>query len=171
MSDFFDVLEKRNSVRKYSDKPLTEEVCKKVVEAGLRAPTAINKQEIHFTVVSRDNPVQAEIQKDLNPDAQTSFFYNAPVTIYLSGDENFKWTAVDAGIAVESIHLAATALGLGSVVLGCMKDVLNGPKKEEYAKKLAFPEGYGYQIAIAVGYAEATKEQHSFDFEKNVSVI
>ena len=171
MSDFFDVLEKRNSVRKYSDKPLPEDVCKKIVEAGLRAPTAINKQEIHFTVVKNDDPVQAEIQNDLNPNAETSFFYNAPITIYLSGDESFKWTSVDAGIAVESIHLAATALGLGSVVLGCMKDVLNGEKKADYSKKLAFPEGYAYQIAIAVGYAEATKEQHSFDFEKNVTVL
>ena len=171
MSDFFSVVEKRNSVRKYSDKPLSDDVCRKLVEAGLRAPTAINKQEIHFTVVKKDNPVQAEIQNDLNPNAQNSFFYNAPITIYLSGDENFKWSAVDAGIAVQSIHLAATALGLGSVVLGCMKDVLSGEKKEEYAKKLAFPEGYVYQIAIAVGYAEATKEQHTFDFDKNVSVI
>ncbi len=171
MSDFFDVLENRNSVRKYSDRKLSEELCRKLVEAGLRAPTAVNKQELHFTVVKNDNPVQTEIQNDLNPDAQTSFFYNAPVTIYISGNESFKWTAVDAGIAVENIHLAAEALGLGSVILGCMKDVLNGDKKEEYARKLAFPEGYGYQIAIAAGYAEATKEQHSFDFEKNVTVI
>ena len=140
MSDFFKVLENRNSVRKYSDRPLPEDLCRKLVEAGLRAPTAVNKQELHFTVVKNDDPVQAEIQNDLNPDAQTSFFYNAPVTIYISGNESFKWTAVDAGIAVENIHLAAEALGLGSVILGCMKDVLNGEKKEEYARKLDFPE-------------------------------
>ena len=171
MSDFFDVLEKRNSVRKYSDKPLPDDVCRKVVEAGLRAPTAINKQEIHFSVVKRDDPVQAEIQNDMNPNAQNSFFYNAPVTIYLSGDESFKWSSVDAGIAVENIHLASEALGLGSVILGCMRDVLSGDKKEEYAKKLGFPEGYEYKIAIAVGYPETTKEQHTFDFDKNVTLV
>ena len=171
MSDFLNVIDNRNSVRSYSDKPLPEDVVRTLVEAGLKAPTAANKQEIHFTVVGKDDPVQAEIQKDLNPDAQNTFYYNAPVTIYLSGDENFKWSAVDAGIAVENIHLAAQALGLGSVILGCMERVLNGDKKEEYSKKLAFPEGYGYQVAIAVGYPEATKEPHTFDYEKNVSVI
>ena len=171
MSDFLNVIDNRNSVRSYSDKPLPEDVCRTLVEAGLKAPTAANKQEIHFTVVGKDDPVQAEIQKDLNPDAQNTFYYNAPVTIYLSGDESFKWSPVDAGIAVENIHLAAQALGLGSVILGCMERVLNGEKKEEYCKKLAFPEGYCYQVAIAVGYPEATKEPHTFDFEKNVSVI
>ena len=171
MSDFLNVIDTRNSVRSYSDKPLPDDVLRTLLEAGLKAPTAANKQEIHFTAVKKDNPVQAEIQKDLNPDAQNSFFYNAPVTIYLSGDESFKWSPVDAGIAVENIHLAATALGLGSVILGCMEGVLNGEKKADYCRKLAFPEGYCYQVAIAVGYPEATKEPHTFDFEKNVAVI
>ena len=171
MKDFFDVMDRRNSVRSYSDRPLPEETCRKLVEAGLKAPTATNRQEIHFTVVGRDDPVQAEIQKDMNPNAKNSFFYNAPVTIYLSGEEAFKWSAVDAGIAVENIHLAAEALGLGSVILGCMEAVLNGEKKAEYAAKLGFPEGYRYEVAIAVGYAEATKEPHAIDFVKNVTVL
>ncbi len=171
MNDFLKVIDTRNSVRKYSDKPLPEDVCRTLLEAGLKAPTAANKQEIHFTVVGRDNPVQAEIQKDLNPDANVSFYYDAPVTIYLSADESFHWSACDAGIAVENIHLAAEALGLGSVILGCMERVLNGEKKAEYAKKLAFPEGYKYEVAIAVGYAEATKEPHAFNFERDVTVL
>ena len=100
-----------------------------------------------------------------------NFYYNAPVTIYISGDEAFGWSAVDAGIAVENIHLAAAAMGLGSVILGCMKKVLNGEKKAEYAEKLGFPEGYGYQVAIAVGYPDTTKDQHAFDYEKNVTIL
>lgn len=171
MNDFMKVIDRRNSVRKYSDRELPEELCRALVEAGLKAPTAANKQEIHFTVVGRDNPVQAEIQNDLNPNAQTSFFFNAPVTIYLSADESFRWGPVDAGIAVENIHLAAEALGLGSVILGCMEKILNGEKKAEYAKKLGFPEGYKFEVAIAAGYAEATKEPHTFDFGRDVTVI
>ena len=171
MSEFLNVIDARNSVRAYSGKPLPEDLCRTLVEAGLKAPTAANRQEIHISVVGKDNPVQAEIQQDLNPNAERSFFYNAPVTFYLSGDENFKWSPVDAGIAVENIHLASQALGLGSVILGCMEQVLNGEKKAEYAKKLGFPEGYKYQVAIAIGYAEATKEPHTFDFEKNVTIL
>ena len=171
MKDCLEVINTRSSIRKYTDQPVSEEVCRILVEAGLKAPTAANKQEIHITVVYRDNPVQAEIQKDMNPDAKGTFYYNAPLTFYLSGRENFIWSAVDAGIAVENIHLASTALGLGSVILGCMEGVLNGEKKEEYAGKLAFPEGYRYFVAIAVGYPDTEKPQHTFDFDRNVTVL
>ncbi len=171
MGNFMKVIDERNSVRKYSDKAVPADVCRALVEAGLKAPTAANKQEIHITAVGKDDPVQKEIQNDLNPNAENSFFYNAPVTLYLSGKEDFKWSPVDAGIAVENIHLAAQAMGLGSVILGCMEAVLNGEKKGEYAKKLCFPEGYKYQVAIAFGYAEATKEPHAFDFDSHVSIL
>ena len=55
MSDCLNIIERRNSVRKYQDKHLSEEQIRTLVEAGLRAPTAANKQEIHFTVVKKDN--------------------------------------------------------------------------------------------------------------------
>ena len=171
MKDCMEVINTRSSIRKYTAEPLPSEVVRELVEAGLKAPTAANRQELHFTVVGRDDPVQAEIQHDLNPDATGNFYYNAPVTIYISGDEALGWSAVDAGIAVENIHLAASAMGLGSVILGCMKKVLNGEKKAEYAEKLGFPEGYGYQVAIAVGYPDTTKDQHAFDYEKNVTIL
>ncbi|MBQ6451578.1 MAG: nitroreductase family protein [Solobacterium sp.] len=171
MSSVLEIINTRSSIRKYSDKPLPEDVCKTLIEAGLKAPTAANKQEIHITVVARDNPVQQEIQNDLNPNAENSFFFNAPVTFYLSGPDTFKWSAVDAGIAVENIHLAAADMGLGSVILGCMEKVLNGEKKAEYAKKLALPEGNSYFVAIAIGYPETTKEPHACDFAKNVTIL
>lgn len=171
MSEVLDVINSRCSVRKYTDQPLPADICRTLVEAGLKAPTAANKQEIHITVVGKDNPVQQEIQNDLNPNAANNFYYNAPVTFYLSADESFGWSAVDAGIAVQNIHLAAASLGLGSVILGCMKQVLNGEKKAYYSEKLAFPEGYGYQVAIAIGYPEAGKEPHAIDFEKDVTVL
>lgn len=171
MSTVLEIIDSRSSIRKYTDQPLPADVCRTLIEAGLKAPTAANKREIHITVVGKDDPVQAEIQNDLNPNAPVSFYYNAPVTMYLSGVESFKWSPVDAGIAVENIHLAAASLGLGSVILGCMEAVLNGEKKAEYAKKLAFPEGYKYFVAIAVGYPDTTKEPHTIDFDKDVSVL
>ena len=171
MKDCLEVINTRSSIRRYKDQPIEEEVCRTLVEAGLKAPTATNRQEIHITVVGKDNPVQAEIQHDLNPNAAVSFFYDAPLTFYLSAEEDFRWSPIDAGIAVENIHLAASALGLGSVILGCMERILNGEKKAEYAEKLCIPEGYKFFVAIAVGYPDTEKVAHTISFDKDVSVI
>ncbi|MBR2809290.1 MAG: nitroreductase family protein [Erysipelotrichaceae bacterium] len=171
MSNTLDVINTRSSIRAFKAEMIDENLCRTLVEAGLKAPTATNRQEIHITVTTNDNPVNDKIQKDLNPNAEKSFYYHAPLVFYLSGEDGFGWTAIDAGIAVENIHLAAKELGLGSVILGCMDKVLNGEKKAEYAKLLAIPEGYSFKIAIAIGYPDTEKEPHTYDFEKNVTVL
>ena len=171
MSTVLDIITSRSSIRKYTDQPIPQDICRTIIEAGLKAPTAANRQEIHITVTAGSDPVNQEIQNDMNPNAPVNFYYNAPVVFYLSGPDAFKWSAVDAGIAVQNMHLAAADLGLGSVILGCMEATLNGEKKAEYAKKLAFPEGHSYLIALAVGYPDTTKEPHTFDFEKNVTIL
>ena len=170
MSDLLNTINIRSTIRKYTDQPLTDDEITTLVEAGLRAPTARNSQEIHFSIVKRGNPVLDELQKELNPDAPMKWYYDAPVVFFLSGSD-YKWAPVDAGIAVENIHLAATAMGLGSVILGCVDGVLKGEHKAYFDEKLAIPEGYSYIIALAVGHKDTEKQQHTFDFEKNVSVL
>ena len=91
--------------------------------------------------------------------------------IILSGPEGFSWSAVDAGIAVENMALAAEGLGLGSLILGCIKGVMTGEKKAYYNKAFAIPEGNEYQVAFAFGYKAVTKEPHEYSLEKNVSFI
>ena len=171
MNETIKVISERSSIRKYTAEPISEEECKILIEAGLMAPTATNRQEIHFSVVKGDDPVNCEIQKDLNPEAEVTFYYDAPLVVYLSAEDAFGWSDVDAGIAVENIHLAAKSLGLGSLIIGCVKKVLNGEKKAEYDQKLQIPEGYSFRIAIAIGHPDTTKQPHLFDFAKQVSVL
>ncbi|MBO4358538.1 MAG: nitroreductase [Erysipelotrichaceae bacterium] len=166
-----EIINTRSSIRKYKDEPLPEDVVRTLAEAGLKAPTATNKQEIHITVTTKDHPVNKKIQDALDPDARASFYYDAPVIMYLSAEDGFKWSDVDAGIAVENIHLAAASMGLGSVILGCMKKVINGDKKKEYDQMLEIPEGYSFRIGIAVGYPDTAKEQHQINYDRDVTVL
>lgn len=52
-----ETIKKRSSARAYSSESLTKEELEIILCAGLEAPTANNKQEIHFSVVNGDNPV------------------------------------------------------------------------------------------------------------------
>ncbi len=166
----------RCSVRAYTDEALTAEELNAILEAGLKAPTAANRQELHFSVLKGNDPLVQEIEDEKNRLASGAtpphnFCYEAPTVVIISGDKSFGWTALDAGIAVENMALMAEELGLGNLIIGCIKNALYGEKESYFAEKLAFPEGYGYPIAFAVGHWKQRKEPHTYDAAKQVSIL
>ena len=176
MNEVLSAIEKRFSTRGYTDEKLTKEELDTLIRAGLQAPTAANKQEVHITVVDGSNPILKEIEDEKNvgrgiQNPPHNFYFEAPVVLILSADKAFYWGKLDAGIAVENIALAAEALGLGNLIIGCIKDALTGEKRDYFANALKFPEGYEFEIAIAVGHKAVTKEPHEYSVEKNVTCI
>ena len=171
MADLFQVINERSSIRGYKPEMLTKDEIDLLVKAGLQAPTARNEQEIHISVVNTSNPVVKEIQQALNPDAKNTFYYDAPVLFFLSGKDDFKWSKLDAGIAVENMQLAAKGAGLGSVILGCIDAILLQDKKAYFNGKLGIPEGYSFAIALAAGYPNVEKAPHEIDIKANVSYV
>ena len=131
MKDAIQTIRERSSTRGYTSEPLTGEELDAILAAGLQSPTAANRQEIHFTVLDGGSAVLTELQDDLTQGRETphNFYYEAPTVIMLSGQEDFHWSGVDAGIAVQSMALAAEALGLGSLIIGCIRDIMTGEKK------------------------------------------
>ncbi len=176
MNDILRAIEKRSSTRGYTAEKLTDAELERLLRAGMQAPTAANKQEIHISVVDGSHPILAEIDAEKNAQMnnqtpQANFYYSAPLVLILSGDKDFPWSALDAGIAVENISLAAEGLGLGSVIIGVIKGAMSGGKKEYFSNALKFPENYEYEIAIAIGHKTAEKKPHEYDIEKNVSYL
>ncbi|MCH5345091.1 MAG: nitroreductase family protein [Acetatifactor sp.] len=176
MSEVLKAIEQRSSTRGYTEEKLTEEELDNLIRAALQAPTAANTQEIHITVVEGSHPILKEIEELKNlergiQDPQHNFYFEAPTVLLLSAEKSFSWRFVDAGIAVENIALAAEGMGLGSLIIGCIKDALTGDKKDYFSQKLRFPEGYEFVIAIAVGHKAVTKEPHQYNMKKNVSYL
>ena len=60
MNDVLKAMEKRSSTRGYTAEKLTDAEVETLLKAGLQAPTARNKQEIHISVVDGGNPILAE---------------------------------------------------------------------------------------------------------------
>lgn len=55
---------RRSSTRGYTSQSLSEGEVKSLIRAGLQAPTATNRQEIHFTVLRDGNPILKEIEDE-----------------------------------------------------------------------------------------------------------
>ena len=176
MSNVFEAIKKRSSTRGYTKEALTDDEIKTLLLAGLMAPTAANKQEIHFTVLKGDNPILKEIEDEKNKlrnisNPEHNFYFEAPTVIILSADSEFRWSPLDAGIAVENMALTAEELGLGNLIIGCIYDAMHGEKKAYFTEKLQLPDNYEFEIAIAVGHKAVTKEPHTFDEKKHVTYL
>lgn len=169
-------IEQRSSAREYSAEQLTQSELDTILNAGLMAPTGMNRQEVHFTVVKGDNPVLAELDEEKRrlrgqEEQPHNFYYEAPVLIFLSAEDDFKWKSIDSGIAVENMVLAAESIGLGTLIIGCVYDALHGEKQEYFSGKLQIPEGYSFRIALAVGHKTDNKTPHEYDYEKQVTIL
>ncbi len=171
-----EAMEKRSSCRSFTNEALSREVVEAVVRAGLLAPTATNRQELHFAVVQGNASVIDDIEDEKmilrqQPRQLHNFCYEAPVVIFLSAEDDFRWSQVDAGIAVQNMALMAEELGLGSLIIGSVYDALRGGKKASFKEALHIPADKEFQIAIAIGHKGGEKTPHSFDMEKQVSFV
>lgn len=135
MQDTLELLCSHRSERDYADQPVSDDMLERIVEAAHRAPTSINAQHVSIIVV-RDASRRRRIAEIAGGQP---WIARAPVFITVVIDfnktrlgveaagkeqvihqsfEGFAAAAVDAGIALESIMVAARALGLGVVPIG-----------------------------------------------------
>lgn len=176
LNQVLEIIEKRSSARAYSEEKPTQAELDAILEAGLQAPTGMNQKEIRFSVVDGNNPILVELDEEKRrlrgqEKQPHNFYYEAPVLIFLSAEDDFKWSKVDAGIAVQNMALAAESLGLGNLIIGCVYDALHGEKKEYFSQAFQIPEGYSFEIALAVGHKTDNKTPHDYSYEEQVKIV
>lgn len=169
-----DTIAARRSHRAYKDTPITSQQLDALLAACQQAPSAINKQPWHITVV-RNAQVLADInaatregmmKKEAGQrsprfeDDAFNVFYHAPTVLFLSADPQWRYSAMDCGIAVQNIALAAQSMGLGSVILGLPREAFVGEHAQELSQRLGFLPGEEFMIAIAIGVPDDDKPAH-----------
>ncbi len=50
--DFYEVIERRRTIRDFENKPVDIEIIKKIISAGLKAPTNNHLREWEFVIVN-----------------------------------------------------------------------------------------------------------------------
>jgi hypothetical protein len=111
-----------------------------IIRAGIRAPSASNRQPWHFTVVQNLTLAQKIVPR-VNDG-------NVLIVISASGDSKTNAREIlDCGLATESIYLAAQALGYGSRIYTGPIDALNRSLKAD----LGLPSGYSAVALVRVG--------------------
>lgn len=150
----------RRSIRKYKAQPVEREVLNTIMECGINAPNAINRQAWEVRVIDNKEAVAkfySALQQG-NPQAQANAiegsFRGAPVLVIVANDTTFKFSPLDCGIMCENIMLSAWSMGVGSVCLGSPVDFIkNSPQAMQM---LGFSENYEPLICIGLGYPDET---------------
>jgi len=145
--EFLELINERQSVRRYSSRPVEKEKIEQCLQAAFLAPSACNAQPWKFIVVD-DEELKNKVAKETY-DSIISFNHfvpQAPVIIAIVAEKspivprvggrikNKPYYLIDIGIAAEHICLQATELGLGTCMLGwfnekAIKKLLNVPKE------------------------------------------
>lgn len=147
--DALDVIRKRRTIRKFTDKNVSEEQVETLLEMAMCAPNRLNRQPWRFVII-RDKELQKQLADLLriHPYLET-----APVVIAVCGlpEASPTWL-MDVSAATENILLAATAMGLGTAWLGAPNTALWDLCEEALCDALAIPLNVRIPALVAVGY-------------------
>jgi nitroreductase len=159
--DLFALVESRGSVRRYSDRPVPDDILLSIVEAARSAPSADNTQPWRFIVVKDPRALQRLTQACFSGIYRpTRFAARAPVIVALCAEravflerageivQRIAFHQLDCGIAGEHLVLAATAHGLGTCWIGWFD-------RRAAKKTLGLPGHAEVVSLISVGYAAA----------------
>ena len=142
MNDAIHNLLTRRSIRRYSPRPVPEELLDTVLEAGLYAASGMNTQGVRLVAV-RDPETVALLSK-LNAavmNATSDPFYGAPcVVVVLADPEIYGGWVEDGALALGNMMNAAHSLGLGSCWIHRAKQVFDAPEGKALLKKWGLPE-------------------------------
>lgn len=146
----------RRSIRKYTSEPVKRETLDQILECGINAPSALNKQSWEVRVIN-DPAKRAEFLAILlkdnpgkTPEEIEDSWRGAPTLIVVGNDVSFICSQVDCGLLCENIMLSACALGVGSVCLGNPMSLLSN--SQEAVDMLGFTPGFKPLICIGLGY-------------------
>ncbi len=147
-----DLIARRWSPRAFSEKPVSREAVRSLLEAARWAPSCFNEQPWSFIVATKDEPEAFETLLGCLREANRVWAGRAPVLMVVSAKAAFdhngkpnRHAGHDVGLAVENLMLQAVAMGM-------FAHAMAGFDAAKVRETCGVPEGHDPLVAIAVGY-------------------
>ena len=162
--NIYELIKKRKSVRNYKPKVVEKEKLERILNSALLAPSAKNKQEWRFVVVS-----DKEKRKKLSIAAKNqNSFLEAPIVIACCAEtDNYEMTCgqksypIDLSIIIDHITLLAVEEGLGTCWIGAFHE-------NEAKKILDIPDNVRIVELLTLGYPsnDSIKKKNRLSFDE-----
>ncbi len=148
--DVMEVIKQRRSIRNYADRAVEDEKLKLILEAGRLAPSAANRQEWRYVVVTDPDTRQKLMQAAKGQ----VFVSQAPVIVVACAEtDNHLMTCgqlcypIDVAISIDHMALKAVEEGLGTCWVGAFYE-------EQVKKVLGIPDDIRVVELLTLGYPE-----------------
>ena len=157
--NFIKLSKQRRSVRKFTEKEISNELINELLISAMAAPSARNMQPWEFYVV-KTKEIQDKIKNSFK-----NYDFNSTLTIVVCGNKNRTLTQndndfwiQDCSAAVENILHASTSLGLGAVWCGAFPVI---ERSNKIAEILNLDEKIIPMAVIQLGYPAEEKEERT----------
>lgn len=152
-----EAIEERRSVREFKPDPIPESVVSRIIDCGLKAPSAGNIQPWQFWVVKRPSIRSALAEAAFGQ----NFIERAPVVIVVLAEPARSATRYgyrgsdlyciqDTAAAVQNMMLAALAYGIGSCWVGAFDE-------KKVSEALDLSERFRPVALVPMGYPAETR--------------
>lgn len=160
-------MKERFTCRKYLNKPVEKEKIQACLEAAKYAPSGLNKQGWHFTIIQSQEGKELLLKaagsqasegfKKMMPDKEWPWprdFFGAPLILLISGRTDVPWPNTGPQLAAGNFMNAAASLGLATMWSTLFTNDLFRDDETRKLKKLFMPEENQMYAALFVGYPE-----------------
>jgi len=162
---FLELIKLRQSVRKYSDKPVEREKIERCIEAARLAPSACNAQPWKYIVIDEPELKEKVAKETFSAIAPfNKFALQSPVIVAIVMEKpnmlsqfggrikEKDFYLIDIGITAEHFCLQAAEEGLGTCMLGWFNE-------RAVLKLLNIPSRKRIGLLITLGYAADEQRQ------------
>ncbi|MDR3022308.1 MAG: nitroreductase family protein [Clostridiales bacterium] len=162
------------------NKPVSDDNLDTIMQAALTSPSSYNSQNWQF-VVCQNTEILDRLQNIALENAKLQditvyqrlksvggrIFYDAPVAVFIARPNNeVNLASVNSGIALQTIALCATSLGLNTLMCGMTRLCFSGKNVNELYSLLKFPKDFVCDLSILMGYGTAKRKERELDKSK-----
>lgn len=166
--ELFELVKHRRAIRQFSDKPLKEEAIEIILQAGQYAPSPLNSQPWHFTLVRDKKKLKALAEKARH----ASFLARAPLLVIVTANTEpniDEWLIqhnqhlYSGAAALQNMWLTACSLGIG----GCWVTLDESFTKEQ----MSIPKQHTIIGGLVLGHHNEPLKAHAEEDRKALPIL